>query len=212
MQNQVAYSNFFELSNEAGRKYGTVFNLPVLKQPYEMIKDIYYREYPKGDVLDFGSGADKTLQKVLHLPNSRYYTIDDDPDVGASFARIEDIPSDRKFDFIAANQVFEHLEFQQGILAAYQLAQRLRSKGAFFISVPNPQHATRFLANPTHKTPWNYMNLHALLQLAGLDIILCARCNKIAGPRWYERPLAAVITRLYRIDWCDTIYILGKSP
>ena len=153
----------------------------------------------------------KTLQSVLRIGSDRYNTCDSDPSGEFTYSAVGDIPADITYHIIAANQVFEHLEFAEAIETTKSLAQHIVQGGILQIGVPNPQHPTRQLCNPTHKTPWTYMNLCALIELAGLDPFYCARCNKVPGPAWYERPLINMICRIFRMDWCDTVYAVGKK-
>ena len=46
---------------------------------------------------------------------------------------------------------------------AVLLARHVAPGGIFEIGVPNPDHPTRFLGNPTHRTAWTYGALCALI-------------------------------------------------
>jgi hypothetical protein len=128
-----------------------------------------------------------------------------------SYASVDEIPTENVYEIIVSDQVLEHLSFEQGIRNAIELARHVAPGGIFQIGVPNPQHPTRQLSNPTHKTPWNYLNLCALVELGDLDPFYCARCNKTPGPRWYERPMIDMICRVFRMDWCDSVYVVGRK-
>jgi hypothetical protein len=206
----IAYNQFFDLCTKAYERFGLIFALPVTKSPYHYLRQAY-QSYPGGRVLDFGCGTSKQLQTVLELPNALYHTCDTDSGGHFTYNAIDQIPPEETYQIIAANQVFEHLAFDEAITAAIELAKHLAPGGIFLISTPNPQHPTRQLSNPTHKTPWGYLNLYALLALGGLDPFFCARYNKTAGPRWYERPWVGMICRVYRMDWCDNVYAVGRK-
>jgi hypothetical protein len=207
---RVPYDQFFRLCTKAFERYGNIFSLPVSAQPYEYLKSVYRSHYQGGRVLDFGCGVPKPLQRVLGIGDDLYHSCDNDPSGVFTYASLDEIPEDATYEIVAANQVFEHLSFEEGIQTAMALARHVAVGGIFEIGVPNPQHPTRQLSNPTHKTAWNYLNLCALLELGGLDPFYCARCNKVPGPRWYERPLINMICRVFRMDWCDTVYAVGK--
>ncbi len=206
----VSYDQFFSLCTKAFRRHGKIFSLPVAIQPYEFLKFMYRSHYQGGQVLDFGCGVSKPLQKVLDIGDELYHSCDDDPSGAFTYASVYEIPQEATYEIIAANQVFEHLSFEEGIQTAMKLARHVAPGGIFEIGVPNPQHPTRQLSDPAHKTPWNYLNLCALLELGGLDPFYCARCNKVPGPCWYERPLINMICRVFRMDWCDTVYAVGR--
>lgn len=206
----IPYDRFFSLCSKAFQRHGTIFSLPVAAQPHGYLKSMYESHYRGGQVLDFGCGVSKPLQKVLGIEDDLYHSCDTDPSGAFTYASPNEIPDDATYEIIAANQVFEHLTFKEGIQTAVQLARHVAPGGIFQIGTPNPQHPSRHLSNPTHKTPWNYLNLCALLELGGLDPFFCARCNKVAGPRWYERPFINMVCRVFRMDWCDTVYAVGR--
>jgi hypothetical protein len=208
--NSVVYEEFFSLTELAFQRYGSVFSLPVSEEPYTYLRNTYFSQFRGGRVLDFGCGFQKPLQKVLGIDETCYHSCDSDPRGLFSFKEVSDIPQGNEYDIIAANQVFEHLSFMEGIHTACNLARHVAPGGIMQIGVPNPQHPTRQMSNPTHITPWNYLNLCALLELGGLDPFYCARCNKVPGPRWYERPFVGMVSRVFRMDWCDTVYAVGR--
>jgi hypothetical protein len=206
----VPYDKFFGLSALACQRYGSIFSLPVAEQPYTFLLEQFRSHYRGGRVLDFGCGAQKTLQKVLDVDDLSFHSCDNDPSGAFTFHDLSEIPTINLYEIISANQVFEHLSFEEGIRTAVALAGHVAPGGILQIGVPNPQHPTRQMGNPTHVTPWSYHNLCALLELGGLDPYYCVRCNKTPVPRWYERPLVAIMCRVFRMDWCDTVYAVGK--
>lgn len=206
----IPYERFFALCGKAAERYGSILHLPVAAQPYAYLQASYAAQYPGGWVLDFGGGARKPLQQVLGINDAHYHACDTDPSGEFTYAALEDIPRDAHYDIVAANQVFEHLTFEDGVRTAMTLARHVAPGGVLLIGVPNPAHPTRHMSNPTHQTPWNYLNLYALLALGGLDPFFIARCNKVPAPRWHERPLINLLCRVFRMDWCDTVYAVGK--
>ena len=110
---------------------------------------------------------------------------------------------------MAANQVIEHLGFGEALRVTSQLARHVAPGGIFEIGVPNPPHPTRFLGNPTHQTPWNFLNLCAFGAGRPGTGVLCPR-NKVPGPRWWERPLVNLMCRVFRMDWCDSVFAIGR--
>lgn len=207
----IDYERFFCLCTEAAQRYGNIFSLPVADQPTTYLKQVYQTQYIGGKVLDFGCGVHKPLQKILNLDDFYYHSCDSDRSGQFTYSCVEEIPNNTFYEIIAANQVFEHLSFADTIKIVLKLSQHLAPGGIFQIGTPNPQHPTRHLSNPTHITPFNYLNLCALLELSGLDPFYCVRCNKIPGPQWYERPLINLICRVFRMDWCDTVYAVGRK-
>ncbi len=207
----IPYGRFFGLTTEGFRKYGNIFDLPVAIEPYGYLARTYRNEYSNGKVLDFGCGANRVLQEVLGISDGFYFSCDTDPTAQVTFRNLVEIPAETRFQLVVANQVLEHLSFADCIRTVCGLAAVVAPGGVLLLSVPNPQHPTRYLCNPTHVTPLTYLNLYALLSLAGLETVHCARCNKVPGPRWYERPFVGMVSRVFRMDWCDTVYAVGRK-
>lgn len=207
----IPYDRFFSLTKEGFLRYGNIFDLPVTEGPYSFLAREYQEKYHNCAVLDFGCGASRVLQEVLGISDRLYFACDTDPTAQVSFRNLADIPDDMQFQVVVANQVLEHLSFADCIQTVIGLARLVAPGGILLLSVPNPQHPTRHLSNPTHITPLNYLNLYALLKLAGLETTHCARCNKVPGPKWYEWPFVAMVSRVFRMDWCDTVYAVGMK-
>jgi hypothetical protein len=216
MENQhsiVAYDRFVSLCSEAAKRYPSIFALPVAEEPYPYVCRAYTERYRGRKVLEFGAGAQKPLQRALALSDDLYHSCDTDVSGAFTFHDLRSIPEANTYAIVLANQVFEHLTFEEGIDAARELCAHVDDDGIIVLSVPNPQHPTRWLSNPTHKTPWGYLNLCALVTLSGLDPTFCARSNKVPGPKPQEEEMINTISRVFRMDWCDTVYVVGnKKP
>jgi SAM-dependent methyltransferase len=208
----VPYDRFLRFRKEAVARHGELLELPVRGSAHGCLRMLYVREYPGGRVLDFGCGANKPLQQVLGIDDDRYHTCDSDAAGAFTYAAADEISEDETYDMVAANQVFEHLEFEEGVRTARRLARHVAPGGIFEIDVPNPQHPTRQWADPTHRTPWNYPSVYALLALGGLDPFICARTGKVLGIPWWQRPLVNTMCRVFRMDWCDTVYVVARRP
>jgi hypothetical protein len=88
-------------------KFGNIFDLPIIVDPYkEAIK-----HYCMGNILDIGAGKDKIFKSIVdrNLIKGDYFSLDNDPFGDFDFNQISDIPGSLKFNFVLANQVFEHL-------------------------------------------------------------------------------------------------------
>lgn len=207
----VPYDEFSRLEAEFGQKLGNVWNRPVECGAYTYLKRYRQKHCPEGRVLDFGCGAKKPLQEILGLDDNHYHSCDNDTSGTFTYATPEEIPAAEKYELVAANQVFEHLPFAAGFSVCDVLCRRVAPGGIFLISVPNPDHPTRYRGNPTHLTPWNHLNLCALLKLGGLEVFHCVRTNK-RTLNLAQKIIARVLYDIYRIDWCDTVYAVGRRP
>ena len=207
---EVPYDRFFSLVGKYARQFGDIFSLPVGVESRLHIEKLYTTEYRNGKVLDFGCSAAKQLQKVLKIGDDLYHTCDNDASGTFTYESVDDITAESLYDIIAADQVIEHLSFAEGIRVAIKLGAHVAPGGIFQISVPNTQHPTRFLSNPTHQTPWNYLNICALLDLGGLAPVYFFRCNKKPPPSRKDKRIVDTVCRVFRMDWCDTVYVGGK--
>jgi SAM-dependent methyltransferase len=206
----VPYDRFFALCGKAFERHGDILDLPVGLHPYEYLKRIYFEQYAGGRVLDFGCGAMKPLKQAIGLSDSAYFACDNDESGSFEFSSPEDIPVNELFEIVSSSHVFEHLPFHAGVTIARMLASHVKPGGIMFIAVPNPKHPTRYLSSPVHVTPWNYLNICALMEVSGLDPFYCARTHKRRAPYWYERPLVNWLCRRFMMDWCDGIYVVGR--
>lgn len=194
---------------ECSRRWGSIHSLPIVESAYQRCRALYAEL--GGPVLDVGAGVDKPLQHVLGIAPPEYSSLDDDPDGAFDYRSVAQIPAERQFRLVVANQFFEHLTIDQTFTSLQRLARCLAVGGRLVLSVPNTSHPTRYWGDVTHVTPWDYMALYALLGIVGLACIEIARYNKTPGPQTdEERHLVALMARLYRIDWCDSILVVGE--
>lgn len=209
---ETAYNRFFELCEDGYNDFGDILDLPVGNHPYEYLRSIIDKYQDNNfTLLDFGCGAKKPLQQELHLHEQNYFSCDDDPSGNFSFRTISAIPELSHFDIIASSHALEHMPFTTGIEAVANLANFLKPEGTFLIAVPNPKHPTRYLSSPVHVTPWNYLNIYALMVMADLEVVHCARYNKFPGPPFYIRPLINLMCRYFMMDWADSIFVVGRK-
>ena len=151
------------------------------------------------------------LKRMLGIDDMRYESCDSDTSQIFTYSSVQEIPIVKEYDVVASNQAFEHLAFNEALPIAIKLAAHVKPGGVLEIGVPNPSHPVRQQSHPTHITPWNYLNLCALMMLGGLEPIICARSNKRPGPRWWEKPVVSVVCNVFRMDWCDSIYVVGRK-
>ncbi|ODS40533.1 MAG: hypothetical protein A7315_02550 [Candidatus Altiarchaeales archaeon WOR_SM1_79] len=205
--NNFEYGFYFECLKECFQKFGYIEDLPIIKGPYEKIAETY----KGGMVLDVGAGKEKPVQKCLNLPDDLYFSLDDDPCGKFNYNSVEEIPENELFSLITANQFFEHITLQDSINLICNLSKHLEKNGYFVSTVPNIQHPIRQRSNITHITPWEYKALYMLYKYAGLNVIEISRYSKRHPHGIIEKILAKYINRIYRIDWCDSILIVGRK-
>jgi len=210
-EDNITYSRFFELCSKAYERHGDILGLPAGIHPYEYLKRAYHNDYPGGKVLDFGCGADMPLKHAIGLADTQYFACDNDEGATFHYHEVYNIPTEEMFDIISACHVLEHIPFQGALNVVKALASHVKEGGIMMIIVPNPMHPTRYLAsNPLHITPLNYLNICAMLELAGLDPYMCARTHKHRAPLFFERPIINWLCKRFMMDWCDGIYAVGR--
>ncbi len=191
---------------ECHRTFGSVLDLPI-RAPEEELGGLL-REGAR--VLDVGAGAHKPFQPAITRVTTSYFSLDTDPEGTFDFPSFEEIPADLNFDLIVANQVLEHLNVDEAFSMVRSTFDRLRDGGRFLATVPNAAHPVR-QRDCTHVTPWSANDLYSLLRSAGFKILALARYNKFPlGRGVLTRLIVRTVCREFRVDWCDSIMILGK--
>lgn len=205
---QLEYGFYSDMLVECHERFGSVFDLPIIKNPYVEIK----QHYLSGNVLDVGAGKTKPLLQFLEstMKGGSYYSMDTDQQGDFTYSKIEDIPSSTSFDLIVANQIFEHLSVNSSLAMIRDLSRLLSSGGKIIATVPNIAHPNRQHSNITHITPWGYNSLYMLFRHAGLSVLKIARYSKRHPKGIIEKTLSRYIARIYRMDWCDSIIIVAE--
>jgi len=206
---QFEYGFYSDALQECYQTFGDIFELPII--------DNFTREmrnhYVSGNVLDIGAGKAKPLYKTFkkRLKNGNYYSLDTDPQGTFDFHGIDDIPADLIFTFITANQVFEHLDIAESIELMCKASQHLQPEGKIIVAVPNISHPNRQISNITHKTPWGFDSFYMVFKYANLEVTRIARYSKRHPQGCMEKLITKYVSRVYRMDWCDSILMIGEK-
>jgi 2-polyprenyl-3-methyl-5-hydroxy-6-metoxy-1,4-benzoquinol methylase len=200
------YSSLSKGMQEGFRKFGYIYQLPVVRSPYDYLR----RLYRSGYILDVGAGVDLYIKNILHLDENTYFSLDNDPSGTFSYHQTSDIPQEMQFEWIIINELIEHLTIEQGVELLTGLRNFLHRDGQAIITTPNILHPIRFWSNPTHVTPWSYNALYGLLTSLGYQVPQIYRYSKNHRPL---DPLSWLVERLmrriYRVDWCDSIMVIA---
>jgi SAM-dependent methyltransferase len=204
----VSWSQITAFRSEAFERFGSILDMPFVDLSTEL------RRLVEGatDILDFGAGVEQPLRKMVQ-EGSRYWSLDSDPLGSFDFGELSDIPDDQRFDLAVANQVLEHIPLDAAVEVVHGIANVLKPGGALAATVPNPSHPVRHWADATHVTQWPVFDLYSVFRVAGFEVEQLARYGKRRLPL---RPLRRLIVRAvaveYRIDWADSLLIVGRKP
>lgn len=128
---------------------------------YVSIREALRASMPARPVRVLDVGAGRSPYRDLFTQATEWVTVD--PHVEADFKRVEDIPSERRFDVILLVEVLEHVEAPEALLRS--LARHLDDAGEIWISVP---FAARVHRVPDDFQRWTPQGLERLLKGAGL--------------------------------------------
>lgn len=153
------------------------------------------RRHPRAEfnVLDIGCGLGATLLEIENqYPNAEVYGIEINRavvEIARNYLKIscadieyDQIPFDKKFDYIILADVLEHTKEPEKVLC--KLKKILTSSGAFVISIPNIMHISilykllhgRFeyteegILDRTHLRFFTYIDIIKMLEKCGLKI------------------------------------------
>jgi hypothetical protein len=205
---KFTYGFYTDAREECFKIFGSVFDLPITKDITTEFKALFSKDTT---VLDVGAAKYKVLQKTFNIAEDKYFTLDIDVDGDFSYHTPSDIPAEQKFDIMYANQLFEHLTIDQSVELVTSLSGHLADGGYFMAAVPNIFHPVRYWGDPTHVTFWDYKGLYMLMKYAGLKTVKIARYGKKQPEGFIETFVSKIVARLYRVDWCDSMLIIGQK-
>lgn len=203
---QLSWSKVTRWRGECGQRFGTILQIPIVVSPYvEFIKLLQ----PNSCVLDIGAGVEKPVQK--YLKGQQYFSLDSDPEGDFDYHSFNEMEDHVKFDLMVANQVLEHLTIVETYDVLNSAEKHLISGGVLLATVPNTAHPVRQW-DPTHITPWPMSDLYSMFRNAGFEVVMMARYNKyILTRNPLKRFIITVVCNTFRVDWCDSLMIVGKK-
>jgi len=202
---QLSWSRMMKWRAECHRRFGSILELP-FRAPQEELPGLLHTT---ARVLDVGAGAHMPFRPAVTRITDFYFSMDTDPEGAFDFRSFDDVPDDFRFDLVIANQVLEHLHVDDAFAMVSSAYEKLATGGRMLATVPNAAHPVR-QRDCTHVTPWPANDLYSLLRSAGLEILSLARYNKFpltGNP--LKRWIITTVCREFRMDWCDSIMIVG---
>lgn len=204
----LSWSQITQWRNECYTRFGSIHKIPVIDRE-EITNQWAMRSK---EILDIGAGIQKQLKALLSQPDQRYYALDNDPAGDFDFSNFEDVPPNKTFDLMVANQVLEHLSIDSTIKLLNQAYKHLEHGGAIIVTVPNVAHPVRYWGDVTHVTPWPLFDLYSVMRGAEFEILAIYRYNKAPLPRnFLKRMIVDTVCDVFRIDWCISLMIIGQK-
>jgi len=155
----------------------------------------YFLNAKHNNVLDIGPGNGRIINKYLEVGNKKISILGlDISDNMVSFCRkkfdknlnvkiekcdlsSEDIPYEKKFDFISAIRVLKYNENWRDIIK--KISQRLEEDGIFIFTMINNNSTDRFALYPIKVYKTNQEEIRAVLNDSGLKFIETTSFTKI---------------------------------
>ena len=142
-------------------------------------------------ILDVGAGPGLFMQALKYEKlSAAYYAIEPDTvernklsknkEVSATYASINDVPIEDKYDLIILSHVLEHVASPNAFIA--NLMKRLTLGGLMFVEVPNNDHLYKQHFEP-HVLFFSAQSLNGLLAKHGKVIDLCSVGMKYSIPK-----------------------------
>jgi SAM-dependent methyltransferase len=205
---KISWSELERFRVEGFQRFGAIHDIPIVDLRTEL------RRMAGGstELLDVGAGAHKPLLRIIDGCSVAYHSLDTDPAGDFDFGDVSDIPADLSFDLAVANQIVEHVSPDAALEIVRGVAGVLDPGGRFAATVPNTSHPVRQWT-ATHVTAWAVLDLYGLFRLAGFEVEQLARYTKRRLTfRPIRRMIVKTVAREFRVDWCDSILIVGRRP
>jgi len=210
MTADIDISKIISYREEAVKKIGpSILKMPIIKN---LVKEINNYINENVNLLDIGAGVKKPLSTFINKPGQKYTSLDIDPEGEFDYKYFSEIPTDKYFNLIIANQVFEHVTHEIAIEILKSAYNHLESGGHFIATVPSMFHPVRYWGDFSHISIWPIFDFYGLFRHTGYEVINIKRYNKF---RFTRNPIKSwiikVICESFRVDWCDSIMIIARK-
>lgn len=162
-------------------------------------------------VLEVGAG-DRRVEALLQEwhPDLEYESMDVDRRLPHDYYNLEDVR--RSFDLVFAFEVIEHTTLDEARQLLRQIHNVLRPEGLLLLTTPNTYYPPDFLRDATHRTPFCYDELGAVVTLEGFHVdqllrIYNAPLHRKLAHRW----LFSWLHRFIGIDFARQIMLVAHQ-
>lgn len=203
-----SWSELYRLRQLVKQRYPTIWSVPLVKKEMDRLLTLVAAG---ARVLEAGAGDRRFGKRLQSLrPGIDYRSFDIDHATQQDYYRLEDIEG--TFDCIYAFELIEHLTPEDGLALLRRLHKLLRPGGSLLLGTPNLYHPHRYWGDVTHKTPYKYEELGALMIMAGFGVPQVFRIYHDALlRRWFRLHIGVWLHRYLDIDFAGTI-LIEASP
>jgi cyclopropane fatty-acyl-phospholipid synthase-like methyltransferase len=162
---------------------------------------------PPERVLDIGASDGRFGRRLAE--GVRYETLDPDLEVAADHRSFADVPPGA-YDVVTCFETIEHLTLPEACAMLAGAARALRRGGRLYVSTPNVHHPWAYLRSATHRTPFCYDELGALIEMHGFALDSLFRCHRDAALKTALRWLSYPLYRIVGLDWAKSILAVAS--
>ena len=202
-----SWSELSEKRAEIKRLFPRVWDIPLVKK--EMGRLMVHTK-PGSRILEVGAG-DRRFEKKIKKAVSPvvYKSMDIDRKTGQDYYSLDEIRE--PFDFIFMFEVIEHLSPGEALVILGQIRALLRPGGTLLLSTPNLFHPNRYFQDVTHKTPFRYEDLGAVMRMAHFGHIRFFRMhNEAFLQRLFRRCVGVHLHKYLELDFAKTLLAEGE--
>jgi len=201
------WSGLYKHRREVLSRYPSVWGVPVVKKELDVllpnIKD-------SSRVLEVGAGDRRFEAKIrAKRPGFVYRSMDIDSDTPQDYHDLGDI--DEKFDLVFLFELIEHLSPENGLAMLKDIKSLMTPGGKVIIGTPNLYHPHRYFGDITHKTPYKYEELGAVMSMAGYSGLEFYRVyNDAFIRRLFRLTIGKRLHRYLDVDFAPGVIALGR--
>lgn len=208
MDDTESWSELYSHRQKVKKAYPKVWDIPLVKKEMDRLLPNIKEGYR---ILEVGAGDRRFEKKIKeHFQEIGYRSCDTDSKTHQDYYDIDEIRE--QFDFIFMFEVIEHLVPNEGIRMLRRLCRLLREGGILLVGTPNLYHPHRYFGDVTHKTPYKYEELGAVMGMAGLKNLRALRIyNDAFLRRWLRIHVGIALHRYLDVDFAPTVLMEGAK-
>jgi len=202
-----SWSGLYKKRLEIKAAYPSVWRIPLVKKEMDRlapnVKD-------GSKVLEIGAGDRRFGERLKALRKDIVYrSLDVDEDTFQDYRSLDEVKE--KFDFVFMFELIEHLTPAEGLELLTTVRGLINPGGKILVGTPNLYHPHRYFGDITHKTPYKYEELGALMLMAGFkDIGFFRVYNDAFLRRAFRLTVGIWLHRFLDIDFAVGVLAEGR--